>query len=249
MPRAVSTRIRSMIAPPIMFAHRGARARAPENTLEAFKLAQQMGATGIETDAWRTADGEVVLVHDGSLPRLPPLPGIGKLGRPISSLRRERLPATVPTLDEYYEHCGVDLPVSIDIKHERAFEDVMTVARAHGASEMLWACHHDLATLARWRDAFPDVKLVHSTRSERLKRGAERHAAELARAGVNAVNLRRDDWSGGLVTLYHRFGLYAFGWDAQETRHIAELVDSGIDAVYSDHVDRMTAVISEFFTH
>ena len=51
--------------PPIGFAHRGARAHAPENTLEAFALALRLGATGLESDAWLTADGEVVLDHDG----------------------------------------------------------------------------------------------------------------------------------------------------------------------------------------
>ena len=49
------------------------------------------------------------------------------------------------------------------------------------------------------------------------------------------------------MTLYHRFGVFAFGWDAQETRHIAGLIDAGIDAVYSDHVDRMMEVLNSFF--
>jgi glycerophosphoryl diester phosphodiesterase len=36
----------------------------------------------------------------------------------------------------------------------------------------------------------------------------------------------------------------AFGWDAQMPRVLAELVDMGIDAVYSDHVDRMVDAVS-----
>ena len=51
--------------PAILFAHRGARAHAPENTLEAFRLAVRLGATGLESDVWRTADGDAVLDHDG----------------------------------------------------------------------------------------------------------------------------------------------------------------------------------------
>ncbi|MQA17795.1 MAG: hypothetical protein GEV09_28165, partial [Pseudonocardiaceae bacterium] len=50
-----------MKTPPIAFAHRGARAHAPENTLEAFALALRLGATGLESDVWLTADGEAVL--------------------------------------------------------------------------------------------------------------------------------------------------------------------------------------------
>jgi len=67
-----------------------------------------------------------------------------------------------------------------------------------------------------------------------------------AEAGIDAVNFRREDWNGGLTTLYHRFGRLALGWDAQQARQIAELVDAGIDGVYSDHVDRMVETLARF---
>ena len=54
---------------PIAFAHRGASAYAPENTIEAFRLALDQGATGLESDAWLAADGVVVLVHDRTIRR------------------------------------------------------------------------------------------------------------------------------------------------------------------------------------
>ena len=186
----MTTRIASLITPPIAFAHRGARAHAEENTVEAFALAQQMGATGIETDAWRTADGEIVLVHDGLRPRFSFLPAVWFLGRPISSLARSSLPASVPTLAEYYQSCGTGLQLSVDVKDSDAFDAMMSVARAHGASQLLWACHHDLAVLTGWRRECRDVRLVHSTRLDRLKHGPERHAADLTAAGIDAVNLR-----------------------------------------------------------
>ena len=78
-----------------------------------------------------------------------------------------------------------------------------------------------------------------STRLKRLKRGPERHAADVREAGIDAVNLHHTDWTGGLTTLFHRFGVLAFGWDAQHDRVLDELLDMGIDAVYSDHIDRM----------
>lgn len=54
----------------INYAHRGASAYAPENTLSAFYLGIQMGANGIETDIHRTKDGILVLFHDDSLERV-----------------------------------------------------------------------------------------------------------------------------------------------------------------------------------
>ena len=51
------------------FAHRGASARAPENTLEAFRLAAESGARGLETDVHMTLDGRVVAIHDDTVDR------------------------------------------------------------------------------------------------------------------------------------------------------------------------------------
>ena len=242
----MATRIPALLDPPIAFAHRGARAHARENTLDAFELARQMGATGIETDAWITADGVVVLNHDGAVRGLPTLSTRRLFGRPIRRTSRASLPAHIPTIDEYYETCGAGLPLSVDVKDEAAFDGLVAAARAHGAAGRLWICHRRAEVLSEWRAAASEVKLVHSTRLDRLPRGPERHAADLAAAGIDAVNFHREDWNGGLTTLYHRFELHAFGWDAQQVRHIAELVDAGIDAVYSDHVDRMVEVLARF---
>jgi glycerophosphoryl diester phosphodiesterase len=54
---------------PTIFAHRGASAHAPENTLAAFELAVAQGADGIELDAKLSADGHVVVIHDATVDR------------------------------------------------------------------------------------------------------------------------------------------------------------------------------------
>ena len=48
----------------------------------------------------------------------------------------------------------------------------------------------------------------------------------------------------GSTTLFHRFEVLCFGWDAQHDRILDELLDAGIDAVYSDHVDRMVDALA-----
>lgn len=52
-----------------VWAHRGASAYAPENTMPAFELAARMGADGVETDVHLTVDNELVLCHDDVLGR------------------------------------------------------------------------------------------------------------------------------------------------------------------------------------
>lgn len=59
--------IKSFIPPVI--AHRGASAKAPENTLAAFKKAAELGAKWVEFDVMLAACGEVVVIHDETLDR------------------------------------------------------------------------------------------------------------------------------------------------------------------------------------
>ena len=54
---------------PVNMAHRGASALAPENTMEAFRLAVESGAGGLELDVHLTRDGYVVVIHDPTLDR------------------------------------------------------------------------------------------------------------------------------------------------------------------------------------
>ncbi|HEX4867609.1 MAG TPA: glycerophosphodiester phosphodiesterase [Acidimicrobiales bacterium] len=232
------TRLPSLRQPPIGFAHRGARAHAPENTLEAFQLALRLGATGLESDVWLTADGEAVLDHDGVVRQ-----GLRK--RPIAELARTDLPAHIPTLGELYEAVGV-VELSLDVKDAAAFGAVLAVAEAAGpgALERLWLCHHDWRLVAGWRQRCTTVHLVDSTYLGYMPEGPERRAAELADAGIDAVNLHHSEWTGGLTTLFHRFGVHCFGWDAQHDRILDGLLDAGIDGVYSDHVDRMTDALA-----
>lgn len=226
----------SVLDPPIAFAHRGARAHAPENTLEAFTLALRLGATGLETDAWITADGQAVLDHDGVVG--------GRLRRRrIAEVARADLPSHIPTLAELYAACGPDLVLSIDVKDEAVAAELVATARDVGAEAGLWLCHPDWKVAASWRELSPHVKLVDSTRLGRMEGRPERHVARSAEAGIDAVNLHHSDWSPGLVAMVHRFEMLAFGWDVQFERTIANLLDTGIDGVYSDHVDRMIAVV------
>lgn len=221
---------------PIGFAHRGAKAHAPENTLEAFQLALRLGATGLESDVWITADGQAVLDHDGVVgPRL--------RRRPISSVDRVVLPPHIPTLRELYDTCGTDFELSLDVKDAAAVGEVVAVARDVGpdAERRLWLCHPDWRTVASWRPLSPDAKLVDSTSLRSMRDGVERRAAELADAGIDAVNLHHSDWTGGHVAVFHRFDRYALAWDCQFDRVVRAMLDAGIDGVFSDHVDRMMA--------
>jgi glycerophosphoryl diester phosphodiesterase len=230
----VQQRLPSLLERPIAFAHRGARAHAQENTLDAFVLGLRLGATGLESDVWLTADGEPVLDHDGTV-------RIGRRKRPVTDLRRDELPEHLPSLRDLLDRCGTDYHLSLDLKDGRAGAVVIDLVR-ETAPEMLprlWLCDPDVERLEALRALDGDVRLVNSTRLNRLREGPERRAANLAARRIDAVNLHHTEWTGGLTALFHRFERVCFAWDLQFEHVLRPVLRMGIDGVFSDHVDTM----------
>jgi glycerophosphoryl diester phosphodiesterase len=245
----VQQRLPSLLDPPITFAHRGARAHAPENTLEAFALGLKLGASGLESDVWLTADGVAVLDHDGIVKN-------GRRKRPIREFRRDELPSHIPTLGELLLTCGTDYSLSLDLKDpDSAVRIVETITNIDaGMLERTWLCEPSLERVLALRAMFDEggrnpIRLLQTTRLERIKGSPERRAEYLARHDIDGINLHRTDWTGGLAALFHRFGLVAFGWDLQHEHDLRPALRMGLDAVYSDYVDVMTdAFIAEIGT-
>ena len=225
---------------PITFAHRGGRADLPENTLPAFRRALEHGARGLESDARIAADGEVVLVHD-------PITRRGWRRQRVDQSSSAQLhDIDVPRLADLYGELGTDYELFLDLYDPAARIPVLDLATSVGAADRLWACAGGIETLVELRDHGSGARLVHSTRRQKISGSVERHAAHLADEGIDACNMHHTDWTKGLVELYHRFGVRAFAWDVQEVRHLRAVLAMGMDAIYSDHVDRMVATVAEW---
>lgn len=225
---------------PITFAHRGGSADRPENSIAAFRSARERGASGVESDVHLSADGVPVLIHEPVIRR---------------GLRRSRVAALsfdtlsglgLASLAELYDAIGADLHVSLDLKVADAGDPVIGVARERSALDRLWLCSSDLDLLRDLRARERRVRLVHSTTRRAIFDTMERHAATLAESEIDALNMHRTEWTRGLVALFHRFDVRAFAWDAQEVRHLREVLRFGVDAVYCDDVDRMVGVVAEW---
>ena len=229
-------RLPSQLEQPIGFAHRGARAHAPENTAEAFELALRLGASGLESDVWITADGELVLTHDGV---------VGLRRRPIGGLARQDLPDLIITFPELLALAPEHIDLSIDVKDDAAFGPLFeTIAAVEPVRRSrIHLCHPDWTVLAQWRSCDGHVRLIESTTLKAMERGPERPAHQLAEGGIDGVNLRCDEWTGGMTTLFHRFERLCFGWDAQHEHVLDDLLRMGVDGVFSDHVDLMVEAI------
>lgn len=217
----------------IGFAHRGASADARENTLEAFALALRLGATGLESDVWITADGVPVLDHDGLTPD----------GVPCRDVKRAALPAHVPSLRDLYDVCGRDFELSLDVKDADAAPAVAAVAREAGDLARLWLCHWNWRVVASFRELDATIRLVDSTRVAVMRTAPRERAERMVALGIDALNLRWSDWSESLAAEFRARDRRLLAWDAQDESSLAHALELGVDGVFSDHVARMMRAI------
>lgn len=102
---------------PLIIAHRGASAAAPENTLAAFGLAAEEGAHGVELDVRLSADGNVVVIHDATVDRTTSDTGA------VADLTTDQLRSldagmgqAIPTLDDVFQTFGPALLYNVELK-------------------------------------------------------------------------------------------------------------------------------------
>lgn len=107
-----------------IWAHRGASGYAPENTMEAFRMAVEMKADGVELDVQLSRDGQLVVIHDERLDRVSGVPGSVR-DLTLAQLRELNVsrpcpdfgPTRIPTLAEVLEEMkGTGLKVNIELK-------------------------------------------------------------------------------------------------------------------------------------
>ena len=229
-------RLPSLYQQPILFAHRGASAHAPENTADAFRLALILGATGLETDCWVTKDQQVVLDHDGVVR--------GNFrsafrSKKIGELLSCELDSKILCLADLLAISSPNIPLSIDVADPRAMSVIDRIVRELNSKQEIFICHRELELLASWKQSYPTFKYVNSVRLNKIYEGPERRCANIAKLGIDVLNMHHSDWNGGLVALAHRFNLGAFSWDLQHTEQLRTALLMGVDAVYSDWSDRL----------
>jgi glycerophosphoryl diester phosphodiesterase len=162
---------------PLIIAHRGASAYAPENTLAAFNLAVEQGADGIELDVQMSADGRVMVVHDFDVSRMTNGAGL------VSELMAAELQALdagegqkIPTLDDLFEMLGPRVLYNIELKYfgwqGRGIETAVAdrIAAFHLENRVLVSSFNPLA-LRRARRQMPRSVPLGVLRKEGIKYG------------------------------------------------------------------------------
>ncbi len=215
---------------PLVIAHRGASADAPENTLAAFALARRQGADGVELDVRRSADGALVLCHDPVLPD----------GRLVAATASSELPDSVPTLAAALDELAGSL-VNVEIKnlaHEPDFDasrsladDVVALLAERGGADRVLVSSFDLATVDRVREVGEGVPTALLTFVDPTP---ERGVAIAAERGHVAVHPHDGTTTPALVAAAHDAGIQVNVWTVDDPERIAALAAIGVDGIVTN---------------
>lgn len=156
----------------LIYGHRGASAYAPENTLEAYKLAMEMGADGVELDVHLSKDGELMVIHDIDLDRTTGFHGrvcnytLAQLKELDASNGMEAYKGVkIPTLREVYALLKpYGAMVNIEIKTTDCFypnieEKLLELEREMGMEGKTVYSSFNHYTIARLRQLDPNAQL------------------------------------------------------------------------------------------
>lgn len=222
-------------ASPIIYAHRGASKELPENTLEAFARALEVGADAIETDAHLTKDGRLVLSHDPhDIPRL--------------TLNEARVwKPDLATLDDALERFP-DVVFNVDAKQTEPdmVSALVRCVRAHSATDRVRIASFSTRNLERARalgyEGETGLASKEVARIMFVPRAALRWlrvSGQAAQVPRRAYGVRFDTQSA--IDRFHELGLRVDFWTIDDPAEARRLFAMGADGVMTDDPRTMCA--------
>ncbi len=230
-----------------IWGHRGAYHFAPENTLESFKLAADMGADGIELDIQLTKDGEAVVIHDETVDRTSGGHGFVKnfTLKEIKTLNFNKRGISkpqfmeIPTLGEVFELLGpTGLKINAELKtgvvfYEGIEEKALKLAERHGMSErVIWSSFNHFS-VQRVRRLEPSAKTALLCGGGIIVTGEQ-----CEKTGAYALHPEiRQLRYPGLAEDCRGRGVKINAWTADSSDDILLAYKAGADAVITNRID------------
>lgn len=209
-------------------AHRGFTNNFPDNTLEAFRAAIELGADGIEFDVHETVDNRFIIFHDAKVE------GQEIAGMTLAGIQSVRLAGKykIPTLEETLDLCRDRLKMVVEIKQARSLDRLLLLLRTRAELK-------DVIIVSFNRDLILNL----ATLAPEFRRGiltyrpVEDPAGITAGAKTDLLLMRLPLTTPELVAKIHASNLSVFLWDCAGLRAVREALKLGVDGIISDSPD------------
>lgn len=227
---------------PLIFAHRGASAEKPENTLAAFRRALALRVDGIELDVHVTRDGVPVVFHDDDLRRLTGERGrlAARTWRELQSLRvrgTEPIPRLIDVLRLTRGRCVVQ----IEIKAGVPVAPVVRAVQAARAMEWVVFASFSAGLVRAARRLAPTVPRMLISEGKRSPASLARQLTACDAAGLSVDHraIRSTAW----VRWFHARGFAVWSWTVNDARTSRRLAGWGVGALLGDNPALMRGAV------
>jgi glycerophosphoryl diester phosphodiesterase len=226
------------VSRPLVFAHRGGGALAPENTIEAFDNGLRLGADGLELDVRLSRDGDVVVHHDRTLDRTTALSG-PIVDRPTVELTRANVPRLSDVLARYHD---VRIIIELKLNSVELAAAAVAVVRQAGAVSRVCFGAFGRRVLRAVRAIEPAVAT--SAAREEVRWALYRSWCRWPVSRVAYDGYQIPEWAGRtrvvsprFVSYAHRAGLGVQVWTVDREDDAWRLIEWGVDALITDRPD------------
>ncbi len=240
----------------LVWAHRGASGYAPENTMEAFRMAEEMGADGIELDVQMTKDGELVIIHDETINRVCDGKGWVK-DFTLAQLRKynfnkthpEYLRCEIPTLEEVYAWIKTtNLTVNVEIKTGVVFypeiEDrVLELTKRMGLSDRVIYSSFNHYTVQKIKELDPAAEtgmLYADGIVSPISYGAYVVGADALHPAL--YNLQYENFIEDCKKAHMKLHV----WTVNEEQHMRMLCENRVEAMITNYPDLGRQIADEY---
>jgi glycerophosphoryl diester phosphodiesterase len=231
---------------PLVFAHRGGSALAPENTIAAFDNGLALGADGLELDVHLSRDGEVVVHHDRTLERTTTLRG-PVAARTAGELAGAGVPALRDVLARYRETRVI---VEMKVNRPELAAAVIAVVRRAGAIERVCLGAFGRRVLRAARAIEPAIAT--SAAREEVRWALYRSWVRWPVTRVGYEGYQVPEWAGRtrvvsprFVEMAHRAGLGVQVWTVDTEADARRLLGWGVDALITDRPDIIVPIVGK----
>jgi glycerophosphoryl diester phosphodiesterase len=239
---------------PLVFAHRGAKRVAPENTIPAFEAAIRLGADGVELDVQYTSDGKLVVFHDLSLEKTSS--GQGRVSaHTFDDLRTldagshfspEFAGTPIPTLDEALETAKGKLLVNIELKTIEVSQsglgpDVVEVVQRHGMVDDVVISSFNPFALRKSKTTGP--KIEHALLLAADLAGWTRWGLTLRHSRAEGLHPEKGMVTPEYMAAARKRKMPVRVWTVSEEAEMRRLAGLGVDAIISDIPDVALATL------
>lgn len=230
---------------PLVFAHRGGSALAPENTMAAFENGIALGADGLELDTHLSRDGVVVVHHDRALDRTTALQGL-ILARDAGELARAGIPTLADVLRRFRTTRVI---VEMKVNSRQLAAAVVDAVRHTDAVERVCLGSFGLKVLRAARTIEPAIATSAAREEVRLALYRSWCRWPVSRVSYDGYQVpecagRTRVISPRFVEDAHRAGLGVQVWTVDTEADAARLLSWGVDALITDRPDLIIPVLS-----